>query len=234
MSRYVLLLLALVLSSVSLLQACQVTLNGQDVTNDLFVTVEDESFVDCTGKRKCQEAVIVDCPIVKCFDVEACNKAQIINFTHAVLCEGSHSCHYTEMIAAENVPNPQTVHCHGTQACDVAHIMGDIDVVSCDGAQSCRRTHVEGSKLVKCRQGTEQNPACTGSASFETSCLYCGKDGCAGYINMCRYKILGSDEEKFAPCFTNYVKGNNCPVGIQHILNLELAGKCDTELDAKL
>jgi hypothetical protein len=227
-------LLLLVLSSVSLLQGCQVTLNGQDVTNDLFISVEDESFVNCAGKRQCEEAVIVDCPVVKCSNIEACFKAQIINFTHSVLCEGSHSCHYTELIAAADVPNPQTVRCNGKGACDVAHIIGDVDEVSCDGAQSCRKARVEGSKLVKCRQGTEQNPACSESATFETSCLYCGKDGCAGYINMCRYKIIGSDDDTFAPCFQNYVEGNSCPVGIQHLLNLELAGKVITDAEWKL
>lgn len=231
MSRNVLLLLSILLPSSLLVQACQVTLNGEDVTNDLFVTVEGESYVDCMEQSKCREAVIVDCPVVKCVNTEACSAAQIINFTHSVQCEGLHACHNTEIIAAESVPNAQTVLCEGAGACDVARIVGDIDQVTCRGAKSCRKAHVQGSKLVKCQHGSAGSRACEGFATLETGCLYCGKEGCERYINMCRYKLLGSDDEQYAECSPENVVGNQCPDGIKHELNLELAEQSAEDLE---
>ena len=100
------------------LLACQVTLNGEDKTNEFFVldSIAGESYVDCMGHSKCRDAVITDCPVIKCFDNEACNFAQIINFTDSVLCEGLHACHRTEMIAADSTTTDRkpTVSCIGS------------------------------------------------------------------------------------------------------------------------
>lgn len=218
------------------LLACQVTLNGEDKTSEFFVidSTAGESYVDCMGHSKCRDAIITDCPVIKCFDNEACNSAQIINFTDSVLCEGLHACHRTEMIAAASTTTDQdrkqTVSCIGSGACDVAHIVGEnLEQVSCSGVKSCRKAHIEGSKLVKCHDGHDGTPACEGFATLETECLYCGKNGCADHINMCRYKIIGeseneSESDQYEKCQPEQLMGN-CPAELEAELGLELSGK---------
>ena len=217
--------------------ACKVSIDGEDKTNEFFIvdSVSGEDYVDCIGHSKCRDAVITDCPVIKCVENEACNSAQIINFTDSVLCEGLHACHRTEMIAADSTSNTeQTVSCLGSGACDVARIVGeDLGQVSCSGVKACRKVQVEGSKLVKCHDGHESTLACEGFATLETKCLYCGKNGCAGYINMCRYKIIGGTDietNDYLKCEPEKLVGD-CPTELEAELQLELNGKekIDTE-----
>jgi len=221
------------------LLACQVTLNGDDKTNELFVvdSVTGEAYVDCMGHSKCRDAVITDCPVIKCFENEACNSAQIINFTDSVLCEGLHACHRTEMFAADSTSTTdrkQTVSCVGSGACDVAQIIGkNLEQVSCSGVKACRKVHIEGSKLVKCHDGHESAPACESLATFETKCLYCGENGCANHINMCRYKIIGgsdSETNQYQKCQPETLIGD-CPTELEAELSLELSGKEEIDGD---
>jgi len=213
---------------------CQVMMNGEDKTDEFFVVddITGESYVDCMGKAKCREAIISDCPVVKCFDIEACNSAQIINVLDFVLCEGTHSCHLSEISFAEQSSaaaaasaEPQRVSCVGSGACDVAQISGEDLDVECTGFKACRKVHVVGAKLVKCREGSGHSNACDDFATLETKCLYCGKQGCAAYINMCRYKILGEEvAEKYTKCQPESLIGD-CPSELEAELELELNGK---------
>ncbi len=220
--------------------ACQVTLDGEDKTEEFYVVddVTGESYVDCVGHYKCQDAIISDCPVVKCFENEACMNAQIINFRDTVLCEGLHSCHRTEITASDSSDSKQTVSCMGSGACDVAQISGtNLEEVTCSGVKACRKVHVEGAKLVKCHEGHDRTPACDGFATLETDCLYCGKNGCAEYINMCRYKVTGindSETDKYEKCEPETVIGK-CPTELESELRLELSGKeeIDTEGGAR-
>ena len=215
----------------SALMACQVTLNGEDVTEEFFVNDDatGENYVDCVGKSKCRDVVITDCAVVKCAETEACNGAQIMNFTESVLCEGLHACHRTEIHASPaDQEQPKTITCLGSGACDVAQITGGgIEQVTCSGVKACRKVLVEGAKLVKCNDGTEHTPACEGFATLETECLYCGKNGCAEHINMCRYKTIGegvSEYKKYEKCVPEAVLGD-CPDGLEDELQLELNGR---------
>jgi len=219
------------------LLACQVTLNGEDKTNEFFVLddVTGESYVDCMGHSKCRDAVITDCPVIKCFDNEACNSAKIINFTDSVLCEGLHACHRTEMLAADWITDrEQTVSCVGSGACDVAQIVGEtIKQVTCSGVKACRKVLIQGSKFVKCHDGHENTVACEGFATLETDCLYCGKNGCASHINMCRYKIIGGDDSetnKYEKCKPETLVGD-CPAELEEELQLELSGREEIDTD---
>ena len=128
-----------------------------------------------------------------------------------------------------------TVSCVGSGACDVAHIVGEeLEQVSCIGVKACRKVHIEGSKLVKCHDGQDSNFACEGFATLETECLYCGKNGCADHINMCRYKIIGGDSESesdhFEKCQPEQLIGN-CPAELEAELHLELSGKEEIDAD---
>jgi hypothetical protein len=228
--------------------ACQVTLNDQDVTSEYFIidSISQESYVDCVGHSKCRDALIVDCPVVKCFDNEACTSAKIINFTDSVLCEGLHACHRTEISAASDNNNgvidsstdrkQSTVSCIGSGSCDVAQIVG-VDEVNFSGVKAGRKVHVQGSKLVKCHDGHDHSFACEGYATLETECLYCGKGGCADHINMCRFEIIGEEDNDndtkdhhYEKCQPEQIIGN-CPAEIEKQLQLELSGK--EELDVK-
>lgn len=219
--------------------ACQVTMNGEDKTDEFFIldSVTGEPYVDCMGHYKCKDAVITDCPIIKCVENEACNGAQIIGFTDSVLCEGLHSCHRTEMTAAESATDSkQTVSCIGSGACDVAQINGNLEQVSCNGVKACRKVSVKGSKLVKCHDGHERTVACEGFATLETKCLYCGKNGCESYINMCRYKIIrdgDSETDKYLKCKPETLVGD-CPAELESELRLELSGKEEMEIEGGL
>jgi len=219
--------------------ACQVTLDGQDKTDEFFLvdSITDEPYVDCEGHYKCKDAVITNCPTIRCVDTEACNGAQIIDFTESVLCEGLHSCHRTEMTAADlSSDSKQTVSCVGSGACDVAQIFGNIEQVSCSGVKACRKVTVKGSKLVKCHDGHERSLACEGFATLETNCLYCGKNGCAEYINMCRFKLIeenDSETDKYLKCKPESIVGD-CPSELESELRLELSGKEEMESEGGL
>lgn len=232
--KYLALLVAIYAPFAPQLLACQVVLNGEDVTDQMFVTDEEhgESFVDCAGKSRCRNAVITSCPIVKCSLNEACNSAQIVNVTNAVHCDGVHACHTTEILFAQDVPEDQrqTVACFGAGACDVAHIVGKIDQVSCTGVKACRKVKVEGSKVVKCHQGQDKFPACESFATLQTDCLYCGKRGCASKINQCRYKIEDSRMERYEKCEPETLVGH-CPDGLLEELQLELSGEFDEDAE---
>lgn len=222
------------------LLACTVTLNGEDKTDEFFVhdSITGESYVDCMGYSKCQQAIITDCPVIKCFDNEACTEAQIINFTEYVLCEGLHSCHRTEMLAAATTNDDiiQTVSCIGSGACDVAQISGEnIQQVSCSGVKACRKVHITGTNVVKCHDGSDRTPACEGFATLETKCLYCGKNGCATHINQCRYKILGDDDDSekkddYEKCPPEAIIGD-CPADLEGELHLELSGREEIDME---
>jgi len=251
MQVFDLLLSILLFLPVTTLFACQVTMNDQDVTNDylIFDSIVGESYVNCMGHSKCRDALIVECGVIKCFENEACSSAKIMNFTDSVLCEGLHACHRTEIIAAAPVaPNATTtyrkkssVSCIGSGSCDVAQITGAEEVIF-SGVKAGRKTHVQGSKLVKCHDGHENTPACEGFASMETECLYCGKNGCADHINMCRYKIIDGEEnndhdhdndnnrnQPFEKCQPEKIIGN-CPAEMDKELQLELNGKVELDV----
>lgn len=234
-------LLGMVLPSVLL--ACQVTFAGEDKTDEFLVVdqVTEEQYVDCIGKSKCRDAVITDCPVVKCGETEACNGAQILNFTESVVCEGLHACHRTEILAAsssgddsEEEERQQTVSCLGSGACDVAQISGDaIEQVSCSGVKACRKVYVHGATLVKCHDGHENTPACEGFATLETNCLYCGKNGCADHVNMCRYRLIGDDQNEYAKhkkCVPETLVGD-CPDELEQELQFELNGREQIDAD---
>jgi len=228
--------------------ACTVTINDEDVTDEFFVVDEsnnDENenennkYVDCMGHSKCRDAIITNCPRIKCYDSEACNSAVIINFTESVLCEGLHACHRTNMtLAAPAAPEAAKkandkaktkVSCIGSGACDVALILGEIDEFVFSGVKAGRKVHVEDAKLVKCHDGHETNVACESLATFlNVQCLYCGKNGCADHINTCRYKLFapGADENAaYEKCQPKSVLGENCPTGLEKELRMELSGK---------
>merc|ERR1712194_842451 len=124
-----------------------------------------------------------------------------------------------------------SVSCIGSGSCDVAQITG-AEEVTFSGVKAGRKTRVQGSKLVKCHDGHENSPACEGFASMETECLYCGKNGCADHINMCRYKIIDGEEkndndndntmnQQFEKCQPEKIIGN-CPAEMDKELQLEL------------
>ena len=216
--------------------ACTVVLDGEDLTDEFFVVdpITNEPYVECLGHYSCKDAVITDCPTIKCVENEACYDAQIINFTKSVLCEGAHACHRTEMTAAvsdSSSDSHQTVSCQGAGACDVAQITGPLKQVSCSGVKSCRKANIKDSKLVKCHDGKGKSFACEGLATLQTDCLYCGRSGCAGYINMCRYKIIGENDketDKYIKCKPETIVGN-CPAELEAELRLELNGKEEVE-----
>lgn len=214
----------------SALLACQVTLNEEDITEQLFIKdeVTGEMYVDCIGKGKCKDVVITACPVVKCAETEACNSAKIFNFTEHVLCEGLHACHRTEILADPHSTKRQTVSCMGSGACDVSLIVGEtIEEVTCSGVKGCRKVKVEGAKLVKCNDGRANSPACESLATIETKCLYCGKNGCAAHINMCRYKLLDGvdlDSKDYLKCVPETIVGD-CPGKLEAELQLELNGQ---------
>lgn len=236
------------------LRACTVTRNGEDRTDDYWVldTVTGEEYVDCRGKSKCRDAIITDCPAVKCGDIEACLDARILNFTETVSCEGKHACHRTEMLAAAAVVGeeedgdddeddddkkpPMSVSCLGTGACDYARISGtSIAQVSCSGDKACRKIRIEGAKVVKCHHGSDIYPACQGLSTFDTECLYCGKNGCLGKMNGCKYRIIGegtnSKFQKFKTCPAETVVGDGCSDELRAELRFELSGEAQ-QLDA--
>jgi len=148
--------------------ACKVTLDGEDKTSEYFVidSANDEAYVDCLGQSKCRGAIITDCPIIKCFDNEACNSAEIINFTDSVICEGLHACHRTNITAANSASSSgkkQKVSCIGSASCDVAQISGEtLEQVTCSGLKACRKVHIQGPKIVKCHDGHDNTLACEG------------------------------------------------------------------------
>ena len=232
MKAFLLLVISSLIQSTVIL-ACKVEIDGEDKTSEFFVRdeVTDEMYVDCMDHSKCRDAVITDCPIIKCFDNEACNSAKIINFTDRVICEGLHACHRTEMPAADSATD---VSCIGSGSCDVAQITGNLEQVSCRGVKACRKVNVIGSKLVKCHQGHERTLACEGFATLETECLYCGKNGCADHINMCRYKIIGEETEndKYLKCHPDTLIGN-CPADLKTELRLELEGKDEIDIESE-
>jgi len=226
--------------------SCRVTINDQDVTDEFFVVDDTQTekktyYVDCMDKSKCRDALIVDCPVVKCFDAEACNSAQIVNFTESVLCEGVHSCHRTNITAAAGSGHT-VVSCVGSQSCDVTQF-DRVDEISFSGAKAGRKVRVEHSKLVECRDGHDEDVyvACTQLATIETECLYCGKNGCSPHINECRYKLLDGDEDddeedwlKYHECQPDTVLGTNCPDGMEKKLQLELSGMEEIEVAGAL
>eukprot|EP00536_Pseudo-nitzschia_multiseries_P018236 jgi/Psemu1/293399/fgenesh1_pg.2285_\ len=211
-------------------RACHVSMDGEDKTTEFFVVdeVTGEAYVDCIGRSKCRNAIITGCPIVKCGGSEACNEAQIVDFSEKVICEGIHACHRTEMTSAVEAAVVR-VDCIGSLACDVAKISGEnLGLVECKGAKACRKVHIEGASLVKCHDGSQRTDACEDLATMHTECLYCGYRGCSEYINMCRYKIIGdnvSDSDRdYATCKPEELVGN-CPDGLQAELELELSGR---------
>ena len=231
------------LASASESSECRVTFNGEDKTSEFFLvdSTTGEQYVDCVGSSKCREAVIENCPVIRCGENESCNNAQIINFTDYVTCEGTHSCHRANMTASDDA-NAPIVHCSGGGACDVAIIKGRrLDEVTCTGPKACRKVHIEGARIVRCHEGHESAVACEGSATFETECLYCGKNGCADYINMCKYKILTGEESEsgdklfesdgYQKCATETLIGT-CPDALKTELHKELTGLEEIELDA--
>lgn len=241
-------LISILFLSTTTMFACQVTMNEKDVTDEYFIldSIAGESYVNCMGHSKCRDAVITDCPVIKCFDNEACNSAKILNFTDSVLCEGLHACHRTEIIAIPNNirKQPSVVSCIGSGSCDVAQITGADEVIF-SGVKAGRKAHVQRSKVVKCHDGNDTSPACEGFATLETLCLYCGKNGCADHINMCRYKIIGGEDDKnkdndnnngddtarqFEKCLPEQVVGN-CSAEIEKELQLELSGKEEIDLN---
>lgn len=230
-------LLGMVLPSVLL--ACQVTFAGEDKTDEFLVVdqVTEEQYVDCIGKSKCRDAVITDCPVVKCGMGEACNKARIVNFTGEILCEGAHSCHRTEIIAAPSSSSdddedrpPKNISCEGAGACDYAQISGDtLGRVTCSGTNACRKARIAGPKVVRCHNGSENSKACEGLATFETECLYCGELGCGDHVNQCRYKLLGGNAkpieyQAYKTCEAEALHGN-CPAELEEEFRFELSGR---------
>lgn len=220
------------------LLACTITMDGDDVTDEFLVedSITGETYVDCMEHAKCQNAIITDCAVIKCFGTEACNLAQIINFTKSVLCEGLHACHRTEMIAAAT-DDEKTVSCVGSGACDVAQMSGEnLEQVTCTGHKACRKVVIDGANLVKCHEGSGTSEACSGFATMAVDCLYCGKNGCASHVNQCRYKILGEDEserrDEYVKCQPETVIGN-CPDDLEEALLLELSGKEEIDMDGE-
>ena len=95
--------------------------------------------------------------------------------------------------------------------------------------KACRKVKVQGAKLVKCHDGSDRTPACEGFATLDTNCVYCGKNGCADHVNMCRYKIIEDEEsssgkKKYVKCEPESVIGN-CPDELEKELEFELNGK---------
>jgi hypothetical protein len=208
--------------------SCQVTIDGVDRTDEFYIfsvsddTNNGEKFVDCEGKSKCKNAIIKDCPIVKCSDTEACLSAQIVHFTQFVTCTGLHSCHRTEIQAASTSSFARTVTCQGNVACAMASISGDLQQVSCIGDKACRHTNVEGAKLVKCHRGSETAVACLNLASFQTDCMYCGDYGCSNRINQCRFKSLdATPDDAYSKCLPGTIVGNNCPTNLTGEMKLD-------------
>jgi len=238
-------------------------INGEDRTEELFVQEEgnannneeerDEEnsryYVNCIGHSACRDAIITDCPRIKCVESEACNNAVISNFTESVLCEGLHSCHRTNITVAsatESNTGETKVLCVGSSACDVAQISGAddgstmIDEIKFVGVKAGRKVHVENAKLIKCQDGKDTTKACDSLSTFRNvQCLYCGKDGCADHINTCRYKLWdenqdGNDEDANQENFVTYEKcipetvtgvGDYCPAGLEEELRMELNGE---------
>lgn len=240
LSTALLLPLAFASASASASPECSVTFNGEDKTGEFFVVDPDsgEKYVDCVGSSKCRDAVIEHCPVIRCGENESCNSAQILEFTDYVTCEGTHACHRANMTASD-LGNGPIVRCSGGGACDVAVIKGrSLDEVTCTGPKSCRKAHIEGPRIVRCHEGHESARACEGSSTFETRCLYCGKNGCEEYINMCKYKIITGDyeatsdgdgihnvfeTESYQTCEPETLMGD-CPDGSESQLHLELTG----------
>lgn len=244
--------------------ACKVTINDKDMTDELFVVDnsyendnnendddKERRYVNCMGRSKCRDAIITNCPRIKCYESEACNNARIINFTESVLCEGTHSCHRTNMTLAAETTEETTktkVSCIGSEACDVAQITGEIDEIEFVGVKAGRKVHVEDAKVIKCRDGTDNNRACDSLATFlNVRCLYCGQNGCSDHVNTCRYKFAAppssaSEEEdndddtndsswmQYEKCKPEKVLGPNCPAGLENELRMELMGKEEIEV----
>lgn len=233
--------------------ACKVTINDKDMTDELFVVDnsyennddKERRYVNCMGRSKCRDAIITNCPRIKCYESEACNNARIIDFTESVLCEGMHACHRTNMTlaAAEKTTEETTiktkVSCIGSEACDVAQISGEIDEIEFVGVKAGRKVHVEDAKVIKCRDGHDTNKACDSLATFvNVRCLYCGQNGCSDHINTCRYKFAGGDDDtnndsswmQYEKCNPEKVLGPNCPAGLENELRMELTGKEEIEV----
>mmetsp|Transcript_60564 Transcript_60564/g.148590 ORF Transcript_60564/g.148590 Transcript_60564/m.148590 type:complete len:312 (+) Transcript_60564:254-1189(+) len=185
-----------------------------------------EFFVDCIGKSKCKNAIIENCPYVKCHESEACYQATITNVTETVECLGMHSCHKSQIYFAPKASEDeyQSIDCHDRSACDVTHIEGpDVDLVSCKGPKACRKVVIDVGGAVKCHHGHHNFEACDNFATIDADCLYCGYEGCAAKINQCRVKLhethLG---DKYSKCQPEQVVGH-CPASLHQELKFELA-----------
>ena len=185
-----------------------------------------EFYVDCIGKSKCKNAIIENCPYVKCHESEACYQTTITNVTGTVECLGMHSCHKSQIYFAPKASEDeyQSVDCHDRSACDVTHIEGpDVDLVSCKGPKACRKVAIDVGGTIKCHHGHHNYEACDNFATLEAGCLYCGYEGCAPKINQCRVKLHGTHlGDKYNKCPTEDVVGH-CPASLRQELQFELA-----------
>ena len=261
-------LLLFVSTTTTTADACQVTIDGVDVTSDFFVEWKDdevpvgapssvvpttttttsaaagaaageeeegvvaatrshpEFFVDCAGKSKCKNAIIENCPYVKCHESEACYQATITNVTGTVECLGIHSCHSTQIYFAPKATEDeyQSVACHDRSSCDVTHIEGpDVDLVTCKGPKACRKVAIDVGGTIKCHHGHHNFEACDNFATLDAKCLYCGYEGCASSINQCRVKLHDSVlGDKYRTCQPETVVGR-CPASLHQELEFELA-----------
>ena len=121
----------------------------------------------------------------------------------------------------------RNVVCQGRAACDAAVIIDD-DLadeaadddsglqVLCLGAKACQQTNITlltQKSSVTCTQGNARYPACQGSATIITPCLYCDEpQGCASTVQDCRYAESTKLSTDYIACRPNSVLGKNCPV----------------------
>jgi hypothetical protein len=167
--------------------ACQVwNADGVEVTSDFVV--EKDALADCQGDNQCKDFRISNCDKVICWGLEACTRVQITNVTSSVSCEGTHSCHRTEVLGLLDAQNKPKVECIGDGACDVAVLEG-LEEVDCLGFKACRKAHIKANNI-KCSGGQQRYNACD-LVYFHTHCLYCGVHGC--HHNSCHVKVLGGD-----------------------------------------
>ena len=231
--------------SSSSLEQCQVwDAEGNDVTSNVLTTssssdsesslqvgtirsneaalVVEGYYVECNGNFACRGFTIANCPAVKCWGLEACFEADLLNVTHVVECDGMHSCHRATIHFAEatsetlsssssSSPSQQTITCSGEGACDVTQLVATRAHLECRGRKACRKINAQ-IDVVHCTEGDSSYEACTGYASLQANCILCGWLGCNEHVNQCRTKHFTETaaEERWVACKPHTAVGPGC------------------------
>lgn len=197
---------------------CRVTNDqGVDVTMDFLVDADpaitdygvELGYVLCEGNYACKNFTITDCPAVRCSGSEACYLAKMDGISRLLECDGTHSCHRSEVTFVETEEEEEehqaSITCQGEGACDVAQIDAPGASLECFGRKACRKVdaHID---VVHCTHGDAYYEACSGYAGLHANCVLCGWRGCNQHVNVCRYKH--EEDAKWGACKPQTAQGS--------------------------